>query len=121
VEPVRLQDLGDAEEVWVRRQFDLEPDRLPVFSGRSLPLGRSWNSGGRVHKILFDGQIFRKKEDLSIFQIALSLDPASHPLPGLGFLQAAFLAGFEINGMFLDLLDDRFLLNFPLEPAKSGF
>jgi hypothetical protein len=39
----------------------------------------------------------------------------------LGFLQAAFLAGFEINGMFLDLLDDRFLLNFPLEPAKSGF
>jgi len=58
---------------------------------------------------------------LSIFQIAVSLNPASHPLSGHGFLHAAFLSGFEINGMFLDFLDDRFLLDFPLETAKSGF
>jgi hypothetical protein len=57
----------------------------------------------------------------SVFDVALSLDAPPHPLARLGLLHALFLAGLEVDRVLLDLLDDRFLLDLPLEPAQSGF
>ncbi len=37
------------------------------------------------------------------------------------FLDALFLAGFQIKGVTLNLLDNVFLLHFPLEPAERIF
>ncbi|HTL27690.1 MAG TPA: hypothetical protein VL282_00650 [Tepidisphaeraceae bacterium] len=34
---------------------------------------------------------------------------------------AAFITGFQIEGVLLDVFDDVFLLNLPLEPAESAF
>jgi hypothetical protein len=62
---------------------------------------------------------FEKKP--SILEIAISFDAPPHPFAGLRLFHSAFLAGLEIDRVFLDLLDDRFLLHFPLETAKSGF
>jgi hypothetical protein len=42
----------------------------------------------------------------------------SAPFPGQGFLDSAFFPRFQIEGMFLDLLDDVFLLNLPLEATQ---
>jgi len=36
-------------------------------------------------------------------------------------LGAAPVAWFQIEGMLLDILDDIFLLDLPLEPAKRAF
>jgi hypothetical protein len=35
-------------------------------------------------------------------------------------LGPALIAGLQIEGMLFDILDDVFLLNLPLEPAKSA-
>src|SRR4029077_832938 len=35
--------------------------------------------------------------------------------------RSAFVTGFQIEGMLLDVLDDVFLLDLPLEPAKGAF
>lgn len=43
------------------------------------------------------------------------------PFAGQGFLGPLFLARFQVEGVPLDLLDDVFLLHFPLEPAKGAF
>ena len=37
------------------------------------------------------------------------------------FLDSAFLPGFQVEGVFLDLLDDVFLLNLALETSKRAF
>jgi hypothetical protein len=36
-------------------------------------------------------------------------------------LGAAPIAGLQVEGMLLDILDDIFLLNLPFEPAKRAF
>src|SRR5512143_2506121 len=64
---------------------------------------------------------WRESRKFLVLDVALSLDAPSHPLARLGFLHAALLAGLEVDRVLLDLLDDRFLLNFPLEPAQRGF
>src|SRR5258708_12829812 len=43
------------------------------------------------------------------------------PLPGERLLGPSFVAGFQIEGVLLDVLDDVFLLDLPLEPAESAF
>jgi hypothetical protein len=43
------------------------------------------------------------------------------PLPGERLLGPSFVAGFQVEGVLLDILDDVFLLNLPLEPAESAF
>ena len=35
--------------------------------------------------------------------------------------RSAFVTGFQIEGMFLDVLDDVFLLHFPFETAERAF
>jgi hypothetical protein len=43
----------------------------------------------------------------------------ANSLAGQGFFYSPLLAGFQIERMSLDLLDDVFLLDLALEPAKS--
>jgi hypothetical protein len=43
------------------------------------------------------------------------------PLPGKRLLGPSLVTGFQIEGVFLDVLDDVFLLYLPLEPAESAF
>ena len=45
--------------------------------------------------------------------------PAS--FSGQGLLDAFLFAWFQIKGVLLDLLDDAFLLDLPLEAAKGAF
>jgi hypothetical protein len=58
---------------------------------------------------------------LSILDVAFPLDAPPHPFPSLGFLHPPPFAGLEVDGVLLDLLDDRFLLDAPLEPSQGGF
>ena len=53
-----------------------------------------------------------------LFGLAPHLLAAAFPRQGL--LCAAFISRFQIIGMLLDILDDIFLLDFPLEPAKRA-
>jgi hypothetical protein len=62
----------------------------------------------------------RAEERSSVLEIALTPDATPHPFAGLGRLHALLLAGFVVNGVLLDFLDDRFLLDFPFEPAQGG-
>jgi len=39
---------------------------------------------------------------------------------GQSLLEAFPFAGLQIKGMFLDILDDVFLLNLPFEPTKGA-
>jgi hypothetical protein len=41
-------------------------------------------------------------------------------LPREGLLGAALVAGLQVKGVFLDVLDDVFLLNLPLEAAQRA-
>src|SRR4029077_3661186 len=41
-------------------------------------------------------------------------------LPCQCLLRPALVAGFQIEGVFLDILDDVFLLHLPLEPAEGA-
>ena len=45
----------------------------------------------------------------------------ARPLPRQRLFRAATIAGLQIEGMLLDILDDIFLLDLPLEPAKRAF
>jgi hypothetical protein len=56
---------------------------------------------------------------LIIFVFAFSSEAASHTFAGLGLFHPAFFAGFEVDGVLLDLLDNRFLLDFALEPLQG--
>src|SRR2546430_5914985 len=68
---------------------------------------RSWNS------------IDRYLVGVVLFRLAPELLPIS--LPGERLLGPSLVTGFQIEGMLLDILDDVFLLNLPLEPAESAF
>jgi hypothetical protein len=59
-------------------------------------------------------------ENVLILDLALSLEPASHAFPGLSFFHPLPLTRFEKNGVLLDLLDDRFLLDLPLETLECA-
>jgi hypothetical protein len=62
-----------------------------------------------------------KERKFSVFDVALSFDPPSHPLPGLGLLHPFLFAGLEVGRVLFDFLDDRFLLNLSLETPERGF
>src|SRR5712672_1538122 len=42
------------------------------------------------------------------------------PFASERLLGPSLVAGFQVEGMLLDILDDVFLLNLPLEPAESA-
>jgi hypothetical protein len=67
----------------------------------------SWNSIGR----------YLVEVELTLFS------PELLPIPfaGEGLFGPALVTGFQIEGVLLDVLDDVFLLNLPLEPAESAF
>jgi hypothetical protein len=67
----------------------------------------SWNSIGR-HLV-----------GVGLFRFAPQLLPIS--LARERLLGPSLVAGFQIEGMLLDILDDVFLLDLPLEPAESAF
>ena len=58
---------------------------------------------------------------LIIVEFFFSPEASSHTFAGLRIFHAAFFAGLEIDGVLLDFFDDRFLLDFPLEPLESLF
>jgi hypothetical protein len=66
----------------------------------------SWNSIGR-HLV-----------GVGLFRFAPEL--LSIPLPSERLLGSSLVARFQIEGMLLDIFDDVFLLNLPLEPAESA-
>jgi hypothetical protein len=43
------------------------------------------------------------------------------PLASQGLFHSAFLSGFKVKRVFLDLFDDVFLLDLSFETAKSVF
>jgi hypothetical protein len=45
----------------------------------------------------------------------------SAPFASQRFLDSSFFPGFQVEGVFLDLLDDVFLLNLSLETTKRVF
>jgi hypothetical protein len=67
----------------------------------------SWNSIGR-HLV-----------GVGLLRFATEL--LSIPLPRERLLGSSLVAGFQVEGMFLDVLDDVFLLNLPLETAEGAF
>jgi hypothetical protein len=67
----------------------------------------SWNSIGRY---LVRVGLFRFAP--KFLAIALARERLLGP---------SFVTRFQIEGMLLDILDDVFLLDFPLEPAESAF
>jgi hypothetical protein len=67
----------------------------------------SWNSIGR-HLV-----------GVGLFRFAPELLPI--PFAGESLLGPSLVAGFQIEGMLLDIFDDVFLLDLPLEPAESAF
>jgi hypothetical protein len=68
---------------------------------------RSWNS------------IDHYLVGVGLFRFAPELLTIAFPRERL--LCPSFVTRFQIEGMLLDVLDDVFLLNFPLEPAESAF
>jgi hypothetical protein len=66
----------------------------------------SWNSIGRY--LVGVGLLRFAPELLAI------------PLPRECLLRSSLVAGFQIEGMLLDILDDVFLLNLPLESAEGA-
>jgi hypothetical protein len=71
---------------------------------------RSWNSIGRYLVGVGLPSLLRLSPEL----LAISLTRQR-------LLRATFVTGFQIEGMLLDIFDDVFLLNLPLEPAESAF
>jgi hypothetical protein len=55
---------------------------------------------------------------VELFQLAPQLLPI--PFPRERLFGSAFVSGFQIEGVLLDVLDDVFLLYFSLEPAESA-
>jgi hypothetical protein len=62
----------------------------------------------------------RENRDRLIFEVAFPLHPPPHALAGLSFLHPLSFSGLEVNGVLLDLFDDRFLLHPSLEPPESA-
>ncbi len=62
--------------------------------------------------------LFLIRIDSIIFEISFSLQTSSHTLSSLSVLHASFFAGFVIDRMFFDFLDNSFLLNSSLESFK---
>lgn len=58
---------------------------------------------------------------LIILELSFAAEASSHPFTCLGVLHATFFARFKINGVFLDLFDNSFLLDLALEPFQSDF
>jgi hypothetical protein len=67
----------------------------------------SWNSIGRY--LVGVGLLRFAAELLAI------------PLPRECLLGSPLVAGLQVEGMLLDVLDDVFLLDLPLEPAEGAF
>src|SRR3954468_6764958 len=74
---------------------------------------RSWNSIGRY----LVGRSSLLRSNLLDFAPEL----LTVALPGQRLFGPALIAGLQIEGMLLDVLDDVFLLHLPLEPAEGAF
>jgi hypothetical protein len=96
VQVVLVEERRDRKIAGLGRKLDLEPRRF--FARRRL-LGKK----------------------RSVFEVFFALHPSAHALASLRFLHPLFLAGLEIDGMLLDFLDDRFLLNFSFKSAEGAF
>jgi hypothetical protein len=116
-----LKDISNMEEIAVGRQPNFEPGRLPrrPWIVRPVEPGLSRYGNLVVWQVPFDSAAEANKEAL-IFQVALSFHPAAHAFAGLGFLHPLFFSGLEIHGVFLNFLDDGFLLDSSLEPAQGA-
>jgi len=89
---------------WCSSAF-IRVDRLPVFS-------RHPEAGGYVPpKSLAKAELLRRLLPCLL----------AEPLPGQSLFYPTLLARLQIEGMPLDFLDDVFLLNLALEPAKRIF
>jgi hypothetical protein len=55
-----------------------------------------------------------------VFEFAFPLHAPPHALAGLSFLHPLSLSGLEVHRVFLDLLDDGFLLDPSLEAPESA-
>src|SRR5206468_12777998 len=60
-----------------------------------------------------------RRGSVGLFRFASEL--LAIPLASERLLCPSLVARFQIEGMLLDILDDVFLLNLPLEPAESAF
>jgi len=56
----------------------------------------------------------------SVFEFSLPFQTSPHPLASLSFLHSLSFAGLKIDGVFFDLLDNGFLLDFSFEASKSA-
>jgi hypothetical protein len=56
----------------------------------------------------------------STLRLDLSSQLLTVALPGQRLFRPALVTGLQIEGMLLDIFDDVFLLNLPLEPAESA-
>src|SRR5215510_13137522 len=75
---------------------------------------RSWNSIGRylvpARVVVYSSRLLQLASEL-----------LSVPLARQRLLGATLVTRFQVEGMLLDVLDDVFLLDLPLEPAKGTF
>jgi hypothetical protein len=55
-----------------------------------------------------------------VFEFAFPLHAPPHALASLRFLHPLSLSGLEVHGVFLDLLDDGFLLDPSFEAPESA-
>src|SRR5205809_5035470 len=69
---------------------------------------RSWNSIGR----------YLVGRSVSLLRLAPELLPIA--LSRQRLLRSPLVPGFQVEGVFLDVLDDVFLLHFPLEAAQRA-
>jgi len=102
-------------------KLDLQPGGFiqPVFirKGSHVPYLENL-----LKSSLSKEDIWRRKIDrLIIVEFFFPPEASAHALASLGIFHAAFFAGLEIDGVLLDFFDDRFLLDFPLEPLESLF
>jgi hypothetical protein len=61
----------------------------------------------------------RVADRLIIIEVFFSAEASSHTLACLSLFHAPFFTGLEVDGVFLYLFDNRFLLDFPLEPSEG--
>lgn len=63
----------------------------------------------------------RRRGGISVFQFSFPLHPAPHALARLRLFHPFSLTGLEVDGMLLDLFNNGFLLDSPLETPKRAF
>jgi hypothetical protein len=78
---------------------------------------------GLMDDWMFDNfPVYQTRENRKglVFELAFALHAPPHALAGLSFLHPLSLPGLEVHRVFLNLLDDRFLLDPSLEAPESA-